>query len=513
MRTAEMLALFDEAESGIFTLQEKFIEFVDYFLDVTDYSGPSPKNKIRYGNAAGFVDMVFHPVTFSGVLYIYDAESGLFRPGMEEVRSFVQHKLSLFAGEAVCDRFFLLPPSLKLSRETDEVCRQVAALHVISGDRSPFNQFAGIPAANGVVVFEEGDTSLVPYRPEMMFTRKIPVAFHADADTSAAVSLLRSWAGDNYPVLVQIAAQAFLQAFPDCAPFKRAYIFCGSRNSGKSSCLEFFERFLGEEFVSHLSFQALSERFNECSLDGKFLNAGDDLSSAPLRDVSVFKRLTGKAWHDVEPKGRPRYNARLSAVHVFVCNELPGLSRETASDDAFWGRLVVLPFCGSFEVRSFWSSLSVPGVLEGFLRLVVQESQWILENGGQLRFAPAPDAVRAAWSGTKDPLPVFMRHFTRDDPEGEVPKDRVVRLVNLWGADHPEFSDAFPMSVSTVSRRLKKLGYTAKWKGSGDSKHPVYCGFSLKEGLFVTDERKVVCDEEGMHEYLRRSVRCEADEE
>ena len=50
--------------------------------------------------------MVYHPVTFSGVLYIYDAESGLFRPGMEEVRSFVQHKLSLFAGGVVCDRFF-----------------------------------------------------------------------------------------------------------------------------------------------------------------------------------------------------------------------------------------------------------------------------------------------------------------------------------------------------------------------------------------------------------------------
>ena len=41
----------------------------------------------------------------------------------------------------------------------------------------------------------------------------------------------------------------------------------------------------------------------------------------------------------------------------------------------------------------------------------------------------------------------------------------------------------------------------------------MYCGFSLKKGVFVTDDRKVVCDVEGMREYLRRSVRCEADEE
>ena len=66
-----------------------------------------------------------------------------------------------------------------------------------------------------------------------------------------------------------------------------------------------------------------------------------------------------------------------------------------------------------------------------------------------------------------------MRHFTRDDPEGEVPKDRVVRLVNLWGADHPEFSDAFPMSLSAVSRGLSRLGYTAKRKGSGDARRAV----------------------------------------
>ena len=97
--------------------------------------------------------------------------------------------------------------------------------------------------------------------------------------------------------------------------------------------------------------------------------------------------------------------------------------------------------------------------------------------------------------------------------EGEVSKERMVRLINLWGEDHPEFSDAFPMSLSAVSRGLSRLGYTAKRKGSGDARRAVYCGFSLKKGVFVTDDRKVVCDVEGMREYLRRSVRCEADEE
>ena len=110
MRTAEMDAHFEWAETGLVPPEDKSYEFVDFFLNVSDYSGPSPKNKIRYAHFADYADMKYHPVMFNRVLYLYDAESGLYFEGEEFLSSFVQHLLSLFAGGAVIERFLLLLP-------------------------------------------------------------------------------------------------------------------------------------------------------------------------------------------------------------------------------------------------------------------------------------------------------------------------------------------------------------------------------------------------------------------
>lgn len=497
MRTAEMDAHFAWAETGLAPSEDKSSEFIDFFLDVTDYSGQSPKNKIRYANFAEYADMKYHPVMFNRVLYLYDEESGLYFEGGDFLSSVVQHWLSLFAGGAVSERFSLLLPSLKLSHEADEVCRQTALLHVVTGKRSPFNQFRGVPVENGVVVFdEEGVPSLVSYTPEMRFTRKIPVAFHADADTSAAFSLLRSWAGDKCGVLVQIAAQAFLQGFSDVGPFKLGYMFYGCRNSGKSACLEFLEGFFGHESVSHIPLHQLSERFNESHLDGKFLNAGDDLSPGCLQDTGAFKRLSGKAWHDAEQKGRDKYQARLSAVHVYSCNRLPRVSREAEADDAFWDRWVIVQFSGCFEKDGMWASSVGREVYEGFLRLVVEMMSAVFRNGGKLLFSPGADEARRAWMEANSFVCWFVSQFTEKNPGGFISKGEMLSAIVSCGAEHQgEFSERVPSNLIELSRVLSRLGVQAGYKKCNGGRFGVYRGISWKKGVSFPEPGMIVVEE------------------
>lgn len=489
-----MDAHFEWAETGVVPPEDKSYEFIDFFLNVTDYSGPSPKNKIRYSHFADYADMKYHPVMFNRVLYLYDAESGLYFEGGEFLSSFMQHLLSLFAGESVNERFLLLLPSLKISHEADEICRQTASLHVVCGKKSPFNQFRGVPVKNGVVVFDEdGRPSLVPYSPEMLFTRKIPVEFHADA--SAALSLLRSWAGDSCGVLVQIAAQAFLQGFPDVAPFKLGYMFYGCRNSGKSACLEFLEGVFGHEFVSHIPLHQLSERFNESCLDGKFLNAGDDLSCEFLPDTGAFKRLSGKAWHDTEPKGRARYQVRLSAVYVFSCNRLPRVSRDAAADDAFWDRWAVVPFSGCFEKDGTWFSSVGREVYEGYLRLAVEMMSAVFRNEGGLLFSPGADEARRVWMEANSPVACFLSRFTDRNPDGFISKGELLSAIVPWGEAHAgEFSERVPSNLIELSRVLSRLGVSADYRKRNQVRFAVYRGISWKKGVSFPEAGMIVME-------------------
>lgn len=487
LRTRDILKCFEYAETGFsYDSLDEQNEFEQMFLELDVTRPKNPVWKIRYSGFRDLAIMCFSPVTFGNVLYLYDETTGLYREGSLEMKDWILKKLSLLAGDAISEAFWYLPKTMPLSKEADEIYRRIFLSNVVSGDTFPFNQFAGIPVDNGVVVFDETFTpSLVPYKPSMRFTRKLSAKYNAEADTKAVLALLSSWVDAcDVSCLVQIAAQALVQSLPGYKPFKKAYMIQGERNSGKSSFLELLEGLFGEKNLSHIDLQSLGDRFNDCSLVGSFLNTGDDLPSISLKDCGAFKKFTGKDWHDVEPKGKPRFNARITAVHVYSCNKTPVLSKSVECDDAFWDRWVVLRFPNAFAKRSGWFSSQVSsGILEGFLLLAVSCAASMLQSGGELFYVQDLEVTQNRWEQESSLLLDFLDEHTVRDREDVISKDELYDALFLYADEVGSDDDKarLPQSKMVLTQKMVREGYVTVQKGS-KSRIMCYKGLSWKPG-------------------------------
>jgi P4 family phage/plasmid primase-like protien len=257
----------------------------------------------------------------------------------------------------------------------------------------PFNIYPdAIPLRNGIlkINFVTGTTSLLPFSPEFRFNYCLNVSYDPNADGQPIKDYLESL-GVNIDILLQIPAHAFLGMLGRV--YKRAYFLKGSKNSGKSTYINLLVRhFFGISVCSSVSLQdLLNDRFRLAELDGKIVNAYADLSDQKLRDIGLFKALTGGDEVIVERKHRDPYKLRNKALLIFSGNKYPKI---LAGDDAFWDRWVAIEFPMTFPIDpTFEEKTFTEQNLSGFLNLVLAKMQAIIQCGG----ITVTDSVEKQW--------------------------------------------------------------------------------------------------------------------
>jgi len=163
--------------------------------------------------------------------------------------------------------------------------------------------------------------------------------------------------------------------------YKKSYFLQGGPNSGKSTYVDLLVRHLfGISVCSSVSLQSLLfDRFRLAELDGKIANCFADLSDQKLRDIGIFKTLTGGDLFTVERKHKDPYQMRNKALLVFSANKYPKI---TTGDDAFWSRWISIEFKKAFPVdTTFADRLFTDANLSGFLNLTLRQMQQIIKNG------------------------------------------------------------------------------------------------------------------------------------
>lgn len=245
----------------------------------------------------------------------------------------------------------------------------------------PFNIYPdAVPVRNGIlkINFLTGETELLPFSPEYRFNYRLNVSFDKSADGTMILKYLESL-GTDIDILVQIPAHAILGMLGRV--YKKAYFLQGSKNSGKSTYIDLITRHLfGISVCSSVTLQALLfDRFRLAELDGKIVNAYSDLSDQKLRDIGLFKTLTGGDLFTVERKHRDPYQMRNKALLLFSANKYPKI---TTGDDAFWDRWIALEFNKIFTIDTTFADRTFTDVnLSGFLNLVLIETQEIIKDG------------------------------------------------------------------------------------------------------------------------------------
>lgn len=124
---------------------------------------------------------------------------------------------------------------------------------------------------------------------------------------------------------------------------KSIFLFQGITNSGKSVLANLLKALFPVDVQVELDVHSMSEQYAMAECEGKVLCMSSDMAPEALNTISVgnLKKLSGRDTISSAVKYKSRANFQFTGKVVMVTNH-PLLLKE--DDQAFWDRLVVIPF-------------------------------------------------------------------------------------------------------------------------------------------------------------------------
>ena len=165
---------------------------------------------------------------------------------------------------------------------------------------------------------------------------------------------------------------------------KKAMIFWGGKNTGKTTTINLIVKFLGQENTSSVSLhKLLTDKFSAQDLHGKLLNFYDDLSYKNLNDLGGFKIAVGTGYTAAEKKFGEQFKFLNFAKLLFATNKF---SAVIDSDDlAYYERWLIIRFQRTFENgkanRNILDRLTKKEEFEGLFIWALEGLRRLLDKG------------------------------------------------------------------------------------------------------------------------------------
>lgn len=231
-----------------------------------------------------------------------------------------------------------------LANDLREIAQRLAWRKEIQCSRNDFNRSKElVNLQNGVFNLETDE--LLEHDPRFRFTYQVKANYLGDADMidcSAFEEFCRS-SLDCDPDKRQLLLEMIGYICSELTAGKCAFFLKGQPNSGKSVILEFIGQLFDSSLVSNVPLHQLGDRFFRAELAGKKVNIAGEIAGRALRDISIFKSITGGDRLTGEFKGKDPFYFTPGCKLLFAGNTLP---RTTEADTtaAFVNRLKVLLF-------------------------------------------------------------------------------------------------------------------------------------------------------------------------
>jgi len=194
-----------------------------------------------------------------------------------------------------------------------------------------------IACKNGIYDFNKKE--LLPFNPSIVTTSKINAIYDENAHCETIDKAFITIADEDFQIVqlfLEITAyMIYKQNFLD-----KAFLLVGHGGNGKSTLMNMWSSFIGEENVSAISLTGLSERFNVAELHHKLLNAGDDIPLQTIKDASNFKKLATGERIMAERKGQDPFTFRNYSKLIFSANDVP---RWFENNNGIFDRIVIVP--------------------------------------------------------------------------------------------------------------------------------------------------------------------------
>lgn len=239
--------------------------------------------------------------------------------------------------------------------------------------------------------------------------------------------------------------------------------------------------FLGPQNVTALSLHRLAtDRFGTARLRGKLANIHADLPSGMVKDISIFKQLTGFDPMTAEEKYKKSVEFTPYVRRIFSSNRLP---KSWDDSEGYHQRWVIVPFENTFRgeqdeiARSeLLSQLSTPEELSGALNKALDWLKVVRTKGTTV--VPSMTRLEAEVRAVNDLLARWLDDYTETHPLAEIEKDRLYKSY-LRHCGEQRISSLSKAEFGRSLMRLRsKVRSAQRW--SGPDRKYVYEGIKIR---------------------------------
>ncbi len=233
-----------------------------------------------------------------------------------------------------------------------------------------------IPLANGV--FQLSTRILHPHDPKYHFTYKLPITYHPKASCPKTLAFFdQILTPDQKETIQEWIGYYFYRNYM----FKKAIIFVGEGDTGKTTLLEVIINLIGKQNISSVSLHKMTaDKFAAAHLYEKHGNLVDELSAKDITDTGNFKVATGGGSISGEYKFGNQFSFNNFAKFTFACNKIPDV--EDFDDEAYFGRWMVMRFEKRIEkkIPNFIAQLATDEERSGLFLWAIAGLERLLAN-------------------------------------------------------------------------------------------------------------------------------------
>lgn len=184
-------------------------------------------------------------------------------------------------------------------------------------------------------------------RDDLVITNVIPHDWNPWATCDAVCDVLDRMACGN-PVTFTNLTEVMGLCMYRSAKYPAVPMLLGSGSNGKSTYIDMVRALIGNENISSLDLNSISERFMTADLAGKLANLGDDIPAefADARTMGMFKKVSAGSTIRCDVKGVTGFDFKPYCTMVFSANTMPRIEKMT---DGEARRLLPIYFRAKFS--------------------------------------------------------------------------------------------------------------------------------------------------------------------
>ncbi|MCM1316453.1 MAG: phage/plasmid primase, P4 family [Prevotella sp.] len=212
-------------------------------------------------------------------------------------------------------------------KDVNEISKNVCAdIHRYRDEKELNADESIINFRNGILHLDTME--LTPHTPDIFSSIQIPCDFKGEQATPIFDKFFNEFTdGDKekQQLLLEFvgAAVSNVHGYRFRGHNGNSLFLVGEGRTGKSVLKRFVEKLIGEDNCSNGDLQDLEQRFGAYNIYNKRLYGNSDAGFMPIKELKIFKQLTGGDSIMIEGKCRDPFNYTFKGFLWFCCNQLP----------------------------------------------------------------------------------------------------------------------------------------------------------------------------------------------